>query len=122
MARPRAAAASVFRAAARLPSLRTTRHTCWSCMGSASGRWRGKSKRGKSKKTPENAPGFLLPMRLETPLALFLALLAWWPCFGQTKAADKAAASPPDYAKEAFVIERVSTRVAAEDDGMASRE
>ena len=61
-------------------------------------------------------------MRRKTRLTLLFALFVCLPCFTQTKAGEKAASTLPDSSKEAFVVERYSTRLTAENDGSGVRE
>ena len=61
-------------------------------------------------------------MAVKTPLILFLTLIAWLPGFAQSKAEEKAAASAPEYSKEAFVVESYHSRIVSESDGSGTRE
>jgi len=60
--------------------------------------------------------------RKALPVVLLLAWMALPPAFAQEKPAEKPAAPTPDFSKEAYTIERVSTRITAENDGTGTRE
>jgi len=62
-------------------------------------------------------------MSLKTWLAvLLLGSVTLSPASGQTQPAGKAASAPQDFAKQAYVIERISSRFTAEGDGTGTRE
>ena len=62
-------------------------------------------------------------MRLKfLPVLLLLLRIGLLPARAQTKPAGQSAAAPPDFSREAFVVEHYTTRITAEDDGSANRE
>ncbi len=61
-------------------------------------------------------------MLSKTALAALLAGIALSPALAQVKAGEKPAAAVQDFSKEAYVLEKLNTRIVVEDDGTNTRE